>query len=76
MCYVCAKQVSLLWSMCDVLLNVFVFPKFLTIRGAVQGSFRATFGVASVFVHVVSRQDGELEDVSPLPLGFFSSVLI
>ena len=44
---------------------------FLLIRGAVQGSFRATFGVASVFVHVVSRQDGELEDVSPLHLGFF-----
>ena len=26
---------------------------FLTVRGAVQGSFRATHGVASVFVHVV-----------------------
>ena len=26
---------------------------FLTARGAVQGSFRATFGEASVFVHVV-----------------------
>ena len=29
--------------------------KFLTVRGAVQGSFRATLGVASVFVHVVLR---------------------
>ena len=28
---------------------------FLTVRGAVQGSFRATLGVASVFVHVVLR---------------------
>ena len=27
--------------------------EFLTIRGAVQGSFRATLGVASVFVQVV-----------------------
>ena len=28
---------------------------FLTIRSAVQGSFRATLGVATVFVHVVLR---------------------
>ena len=28
---------------------------FLTVRGDVQGSFRATLGVASVFVHVVLR---------------------
>ena len=28
---------------------------FLTVRGAVQGSVRATLGVASVFVHVVLR---------------------
>ena len=42
---------------------------FLTVRGAVQGSFKATFGIASV--HVVSRQDGELGDVFPLPLGCF-----
>ena len=26
---------------------------FLTVRGAVQGSFRVTLGVASVFVHVL-----------------------
>ena len=43
----------------------------LRVRGAVQGSFRTTFGVASVFVHVVSRQDGELGDVFPLSLVFF-----
>ena len=36
---------------------------FLTVRGVVQGSFMATLGVASVFVH----QDGELEDVPPPP---------
>ena len=29
------------------------FPMFLTVRCAVQGSFRVTFGVASVFVHLV-----------------------
>ena len=28
---------------------------FLTVLGAVQGSFMATLGVASVFVHVVLR---------------------
>ena len=28
---------------------------FLTVRGVVQGSFMATLGVASVFVHVVLR---------------------
>ena len=28
---------------------------FLTVRDAVLGSFRATLGVASVFVHVVLR---------------------
>ena len=28
---------------------------FLTVRGAVQGSFRVTLGVASVFVHVLLR---------------------
>ena len=28
---------------------------FLTVRGAVQDSFRATLGVASVFVHVALR---------------------
>ena len=29
---------------------------FLTVRGAVQGSFRATLSVASVFIHVVLRK--------------------
>ena len=28
---------------------------FLMARGAMQGSFRAMLGVASVFVHVISR---------------------
>ena len=28
---------------------------FLTVRGAVQGSFRAMLGIASVFDHVVLR---------------------
>ena len=42
--------------------------------GAVQGSFRATYGVASVFVHVVSRPGwGAIGDVFPLPLDFFLS---
>ena len=41
----------------------------LTVRGAVQGSFRAALGVASVFVRVV--QDGELGDVSPTSSFFF-----
>ena len=38
---------------------------FLTVRSAMQGSFRVTLGVASVFVH----QDGELS--TPPHLGFF-----
>ena len=52
---------------------------FLTVRGAVQGTFRATLGVASAFVQVV----GSLEMPPPPPphththtSGFFSSVLI
>ena len=41
---------------------------FLTVQGALQGSFRATLCVASVFVHVVLRnQVGELGDVFPYP---------
>ena len=49
---------------------------FLTDRGVVQGSFMATLGVASVFVH----QDGELEDVPPTSTtnttsGFFSVLI-
>ena len=62
MCYVCAKYVSLLWSMCDVLgvLGIFYgipreYQMFLTGRGGVQGSFRATLGVASVFIHDILR---------------------
>ena len=30
----------------------FMYQMFLTVRGAVQGHFRATLSVASVFVHV------------------------
>ena len=30
-------------------------PMFLAVLGVVQGSFMATLGVASVFVHVVLR---------------------
>ena len=30
-----------------------MYQMFLTVRGAVQGSFRATLGVTSVYVHVV-----------------------
>ena len=32
-----------------------MYQMFLTVRGAVQVSFKATLGVASVFVHVVLR---------------------
>ena len=32
-----------------------MYKMFLTVRDAVQGAFRATLGVASVFVHVVLR---------------------
>ena len=46
-------------------------------RGAMQGSFRATFGVASVFVHVVQKtRMGSYCDVSPLIPGLLSSVFI
>ena len=45
---------------------------FLTVRGAVQGSFRDTLGVASVFVLVVLSLE-----MSPPPTHTpFSSVLI
>ena len=45
---------------------------FLTVTGAVRGSFMATFGVASVFVDVVSRQGwGAIGDVSRSPRSFF-----
>ena len=45
---------------------------FLTGRGGVQGSFRATLGVASVSYD----QDGELGDVPRALPSVFSSVLI
>ena len=43
---------------------------FLTVRSAVQGSFMATLGVASVFVHVVLRPGWGAWRCSP-HLGFF-----
>ena len=62
MCYVCATYVSLLRSVCDVLgvLGIFCgipreYQMFLTGRGGVHGSFRATLGVASVFIHGILR---------------------
>ena len=41
---------------------------FLTVRGAVQGSFRATLGVAAVFVHIVLRPGWEARRCPP-PFG-------
>ena len=54
---------------------------FLTGRGAVQGTFRATFGVASAFVQVVLRPGWGAWRCPPPPPHthtprFFSSVLI
>ena len=43
---------------------------FFTVRGAVQGSFRATLGVASVFVHVALRPGWGAWRRSPLPRFF------
>ena len=48
---------------------------FLTVRGALQGSFRATLGVASVFIHVVLRPGwGAWRCFSPPPRVFFFGV--
>ena len=49
---------------------------FLTVRGAVPGSFRATLGVASVFVHVVLRPGWVAWRCPPPPIhfGFFFGV--
>ena len=56
---------------------------FLTVRGVVQGSFMATLGVASVFVHVVLRSGWRAcrcppthTPPPPPPPSFFFSVLI
>ena len=52
---------------------------FLTVRGAVQGSFRATLGVASVFVNVVLGPRWgawRCPHPQPPPPRFFSSVSI
>ena len=48
---------------------------FLTGRGGVQGSFRATLGVASVFIHDILRPGWGAWRCTPLP-SVFSSVLI
>ena len=53
--------------------------KFLTVGVAVQGSFSATLGVASVFFNVVLRPGWGAWRCSPSlppPPRFFSSVLI
>ena len=81
MCYVCATYVtyvSLLWSMCDVLgiLGIFCgipreYQMFLTGRGGVQGSFRATLGVASVFIHDILRPGWGAWRCPPAPLPSF-----
>ena len=51
---------------------------FLTVRGVVQGSFMATLGVASVFVHVVLRPGWRAWRCSPTTTtttsGFFFGV--
>ena len=52
---------------------------YLTVRGAVQGPFRATLGVASVFVHAVLRPGWGAWRCPPPPhthLDFLSSMLI
>ena len=53
----------ILWRSNRILMLLYTFFRFsevmdqmfLTARGAVQGPFRATLGVASVFVHVFLR---------------------
>ena len=55
-------------------INVFSEVMDLTVRGVVQGSFRATLGVASVFV--LTTRAWSLGMFSPSPSFFFSSVLI
>ena len=47
---------------------------FLTVWCAVQGSFRDTLGVASVFVHAVLRPGWGALEMPPTFLGFFSLV--
>ena len=46
---------------------------FLTVRGAMPGSFRTTLGVASVFVHVVGSL--EMSSTTTTTTSDFSSVL-
>ena len=46
---------NILWRSKRILMLLYVCFRqmFLTVRGVVQGSFMATLGAASVFVHVV-----------------------
>ena len=50
-----AFQENLNASICMFSFSEVMDQMFLTVRGVVQGSFMATLGVASVFVHVVLR---------------------
>ena len=47
-----SKRILMLLCTCFRFSKV-TYQMFLTCRGAVQGSFRATLGVASVFVHLI-----------------------
>ena len=55
---------NILWRSKTILMLLYVCFRFsevmdqmfLTVRGVVHGSFMATLGIASVFVHVVLRQ--------------------
>ena len=53
--YFVAFQENLNASICMFSFSEVMDQMLLTVRGAVQGSFSATLGVASVFVHVVLR---------------------
>ena len=62
----------------NLYINVFVFSEimdqmFLTGRGGVQDSFRATLGVAFVFIHDILRPEWGAWRC-PHPLGFFFGV--
>ena len=50
-----AFQENLNASICMSSFSEVMDQMFLTVLGVVQGSFMATLGVASVFVHVVLR---------------------
>ena len=50
-----SKRILMLLYVCFRSVSEVMDQMFLTVRGVVQGSFMATPGVASVFVHVVLR---------------------